>query len=275
MSKSERKDTQVQRMSDLEILAGLRLMDDDFFSEALDGRKEAVQFILNTVLERSDLEVIQTQTQRSYRSASRHSISLDIWARDKEGRIADIEIQRADKGTGAKRARIHSSMMDRNILEKGQGYDALAETYVILITQNDKYRAGLPVYHIDRMIQELDDQPFGDEAHILYVNGEFQDLNHPIGRLVHDLWCTSADDMLNRVLADEVRYMKETNEGRTYMCEVMEKMREESEARGVALGEMRKLYDLVRKGLLSLSVAAAEAGQSEAGFKAGMDAYSA
>ena len=213
------------------------------------------------------------QTQRSYRSASRHSISLDIWTRDNEGRIADIEIQRADKGTGAKRARIHSSMLDRDLLEKGQEYDALVETYVIFIVQNDKYRAGLPVYHIDRTIQELDYQPFGDEAHILYVNGEFQDLNHPIGRLVHDLWCTSADDMLNRVLADEVRYMKETIEGRTYMCEVMEKMREESEARGVALGEMRKLYDLVRKGLLSLSVAAAEAGQSEAEFQSGMDAY--
>ena len=220
MSKSERKDTQVQQRSDLEILAGLRLMDDDFFSEVLDGKKEAVQFILNTVLERSDLEVIQTQTQRTYRSASRHSISLDIWARDKEGRIADIEIQRADKGTGAKRARIHSSMMDRDLLGKGQGYDALAETYVIFIVQNDKYRAGLPVYHIDRTIRELDHRSFGDEAHILYVNGEFQDLDHPIGRLVHDLWCTSADDMLNRVLADEVRYMKETEEGRTYMCEV-------------------------------------------------------
>lgn len=36
---------------------------------------------------------------------------------------------------------------------------------------------------------------------------------------------------------------------------------------------MRKLYDLVRKGLLSLSVAAAEAGQSEAEFQTGMDAY--
>ena len=49
----------------------------------------------------------------------------------------------------------------------------------------------------------------------------------------------------------------------------------EGEARGEVRGKMKNLYDLVRKGLLSLSVAAAEAGQSEAEFKAGMDAYHA
>ena len=36
----------------LELLAGLRLMDDDFFSEALDGKVEAVEFILQVVLEK-------------------------------------------------------------------------------------------------------------------------------------------------------------------------------------------------------------------------------
>ena len=35
---------------DLQRLNELCLMDDDFFSEALDGKKEAVGYILNTVL---------------------------------------------------------------------------------------------------------------------------------------------------------------------------------------------------------------------------------
>lgn len=34
----------------LELLAGLRLMDDDFFSEALDEKIAPVEYILNTVL---------------------------------------------------------------------------------------------------------------------------------------------------------------------------------------------------------------------------------
>ena len=36
----------------LEKIAELRLMDDDFFSEALDGKVETVEFILQVVLEK-------------------------------------------------------------------------------------------------------------------------------------------------------------------------------------------------------------------------------
>ncbi len=37
---------------DLKRLSQLRLMDDDFFSEALDNKPKAVGYIVNTILER-------------------------------------------------------------------------------------------------------------------------------------------------------------------------------------------------------------------------------
>lgn len=228
----------------LAMLDSFKLMDDEFFSEALDGKIDAVQFILNTVLERDDLKVIETRTQREYKSATKRSVKLDIWAQDADGRVADIEIQRANKGTGAARARIRSSMIDRNLLEKGQDFDEVAETYVIFITENDKFNAGMPLYHIGRTVRELDHLEFGDRSHIIYVNGAFKDTGHPVGRLMHDFWCTEADDMLNDVLAREVRYMKETEGGRASMCEIMEKMYAEGKAEGKAEG-MMILYRLV------------------------------
>ena len=271
------------------ILDRFTLMDDDFFSETLDGKIDAIQFILDTVLGRNDLKVIETKTQREYKSATKRSIKLDIWAKDVHGRVVDIEIQRADKGIGAKRARIHSSIIDRELLEKGQKFEEVAETFVIFITANDKYNAGCPLYHVDRRIQELDYREFADEAHIIYVNGAFQDTSHPVGRLMHDFWCSNADDMINDVLAKEVRYMKESEGGRASMCEMMEKMlkkineagkaegraegRAEGKAEGITEGKQIQLYELVRKKIIPSSIAAAEAYQTEAEFKAGMDAY--
>ena len=41
----------VMNEEDLQRIKELRLMDDDFFSEALDGKIEAVEYILNTILE--------------------------------------------------------------------------------------------------------------------------------------------------------------------------------------------------------------------------------
>ena len=76
----------------------LKLMDDDFFSEALDGKIEAVEFILQVVLERDDLKVIETKAQVEYKSATKRSIRLDIKAVDRENERFNLEIQRASAG---------------------------------------------------------------------------------------------------------------------------------------------------------------------------------
>ena len=219
---------------DLDRLEKLRLIDDDFFSEVLNGKIDAVQFIINTILERTDLIIESATSQVEYKSATKRSITLDIKAQDAQGRVVDIEIQRANKGAGVHRARFHSSIIDRSLLQKGSEFDDLVDTYVIFITENDIFKAKLPMYHIERTIAELNHQPFGDGNHIIYVNGKFRDTNHPIGRLMHDFNCTKAADMFNDVLANEVKYFKETEGGRSQMCELLEEMREEAAAKAAA-----------------------------------------
>ena len=119
----------------------LRLIDDDFFSEALDGKLEAVEYILQTVLERNDIVVLETKAQVEYKSATKRSIRLDIKA-------------------------------------------------------------------VDR-------------------NQEHFDVETPVGRLMHDFYCTKSEDMYSKVLADEVKYLKETEGGRRRMCRILEEMCEE------------------------------------------------
>ena len=97
----------VMNEKDLQRIKELRLMDDDFFSEALDGKVEAVEYILNTILERADIKVKSTKAQVEYKSATKRSITLDIQAEDADGKLVDIEIQRSDKGAGVRRARYH------------------------------------------------------------------------------------------------------------------------------------------------------------------------
>ena len=57
-----------QKEQDLRRIEQFRLMDDDFFSEALDEKNEAVGFILNTILERDDLVVTSTKAEDMYSS---------------------------------------------------------------------------------------------------------------------------------------------------------------------------------------------------------------
>lgn len=115
----------------------------------------------------------------------------------------------------------------------------MAETYVIFITERDVLKGGLPIYHIDRTIAEMQHSPFGDGNHIIYVNSQIKD-ETKLGRLMHDFSCTNADDMAYSILADRVRYFKEEQEGVATMCKVMEDMRKE-ERKNTLLENLRSI----------------------------------
>ena len=155
----------------------------------------------------------------------------------------DIEIQRSDRGAGVKRARFHSSMIDRSLLCKGDDFEDLVDTYVIFITENDKFNKGIPLYHIERTITEMDNALFGDGTHIIYVNGEYRNMEHPVGSLMHDFNCKEAKDIVNPLLAEEVRYLKETEGGRSQMCKLLEEMRKEAATKATEKATIEATYN--------------------------------
>ena len=225
MSKNEQKIEKLRfDKKDLERLARLRLLDDDFMTKVFED-KECAEILLQIILERKDLKVLRVQVQYTVKNLQGRSVRLDILAIDETGKIYDIEVQRDDKGAGTKRARYNSSMLDANITEPGEEFEKLPETYVIFITENDVLGGNLPIYHIDRTVQESKEL-FQDESHIIYVNSQITDETE-LGKLMQDFRCTSAKDMNNPVLAKRVSYFKENQEGVAVMCKEMELMREE------------------------------------------------
>ena len=150
------------------------------------------------------------------------SIRMDVKTNDVSKKQYDVELQRADSGAKPKRARYNSSLMDANSVLPGDDTEMLAETYVVFITENDVLEGNLPIYHIDRTIQETG-ALFNDKAHIIYVNGEIKD-DTPLGRLMHDLSCADPDDMNYKELADRARYFKKDEEGRKIMSKIMEQL---------------------------------------------------
>ena len=93
-------------------------------------------------------------------------------------------------------------------------------SYVIFIYKHDKFRKGLPLYHIERQVLETGNS-FGDGSHIIYVNGQYKG-NDAIGRLMQDFHCKNAADISNAQLANAVRYHKEQEEDANNMCKAVE-----------------------------------------------------
>ncbi len=212
---------------DLQRLRGLRLLDDDFMKVFFDGNIEATTLLLNIFFGRDDMVVTEVIGQREVKNVGGRSVRLDILAKDSTGKVYDIEVQRADKGASAQRARFNSAMLDTQLLAAGEDFDKLVDTYVILITENDVIGKGLPLYEIDRYIKQTHEL-FGDGSHILYVNGAYQNNESQIGKLMHDFRCVEPEDMNFPLLADRARYFKESEGGREIMCKMMEDMRNEA-----------------------------------------------
>ena len=245
-----------KHQEDLQRLRGFRLMDDDFLTKCFEGNTEFIELVLRIVLDMPDLNVLDVRTQVFVENLLNRSVRLDVLATDSVGRKFNIEIQRADKGAGRKRARYNSSMMDANLLKKGEDFDNLPETYVVFITENDVMGKGKPLYQIERCILETDER-FEDGTHILYVNGAYRD-ESPIGKLMHDFSCTDPSDMYYGVLADRVRFFKESKEGIAVMCKAMEDMRNQTLKEGMVNVAKRMLAD----GTLTLEKIAEYAGLS-------------
>ncbi len=237
---------------DQAFLRRFRLMDDDFFTMVLQ-KPECAEILLRLILKRQDLTVREVTTQKNTKNLWGRSLCLDVLAVDKDGKPYNIEIQRKDEGANPKRARYHSALLDASVTEPGDDFKNLIETYVIFITENDVLKAEKPLYHIHRFIEETG-TPFQDGTHIIYVNSKIQDETE-LGKLMHDLYCTDPDEMYYEVLADEVRFYKENQEGVSQMCQIMEEIRDKSynagwaggEASGEARGEAKKARELAFK----------------------------
>ncbi|MCI8883462.1 MAG: nuclease [Lachnospiraceae bacterium] len=250
METRKRKGKQVGRLTvteqidkkhqeDLHRLRGFRLLDDDFLTKCFEGDTPIMELVLQIVLEKPDLKVLDVRTQVFVENLLNRSVRLNILATDSTGAKLNVEVQRSDKGAGRKRARYNSSMMDVNLLKKGEEFGKLPETWVIFITENDVMGKGLPLYPVERCFLGTGER-FEDGSHILYVNGAYRG-DTPIGKLMHDFSCTDAADMFYGILADRVRFFKESKEGIEIMCQAMEDMRNQTLKEGMREVALRML----------------------------------
>lgn len=121
-------------------------------------------------------------------------------------------------------------------LERIQGFRLLDDEFMSKVFEDTECaglllqiilnREDLPIYHIDRIINETN-QLFNDAAHIVYVNAKITDNTTALGRLMHDFGCADHKDMNYPVLADRVQHFKEEEKGAHTMSKIVEELCDE------------------------------------------------
>lgn len=235
-----------EHLKDLERIKNFRLMDDEFMSAVLSDNPEAIELVLQIILDSPTLKVEHSHTQESIYNLFGKDVILDVFCSDDRGTVFNVEIQRSDQGAVPRRARYHASIIDSRVLKPGENFQSLPESYIIFITENDYYGQSRPLYHVDRFVEEVG-LPFDDFQHIIYVNGQYKS-SDPIGKLIHDFWCTNAEDIYHKVLRDSVSYYKDNEEGSKAMCRELEEMRTNSELKGEEKANRKAIANFLKIG---------------------------
>ena len=207
------------------------LMDDVFMTAFFNGNKPCTEHVLRIIMGKPKLVVKSVRVQKELKNLYGRTIKLDVAALDDDGEDIDIEVQREDRGANPGRARYHSSLLDANVTYPiGKYCEELRPAYVIFITENDVLGGGQPLYIVRRHIEMPGGVylPFGDGSNIIYVNGAMRDEQTPLGRLMHDFFCTRAADMYSPLLAEHMKFFKESEKGVLAVSSVVDEIRNEA-----------------------------------------------
>ena len=75
---------QLEKQETLEAIKKLNLLDDNLMTLVFDRNIEAAELLLNVILQRNDLKVLEVIAQREYKNpmSGGRSITIDIYAKD-------------------------------------------------------------------------------------------------------------------------------------------------------------------------------------------------
>ncbi len=268
----EKSFTPIDNINNRDLINSLCLFDTLYMTAFFNDNIEGIEQVLRIVMDKPDLKVISVITEAFVANIDNHSVYFDVVAQDAQGKLMDVEVQRSDAGASQKRARFYSSMLDYRTFAKGIEYDKLPESWIIFITEHDVIGKNKPLYHFERTLTG-DGEPFGDDSHILYVNGACRD-DTPLGKLMHDFACTNADQMYYNGLAERTRYFKESKEGDLPMNELLEKYKAQIEQKARFEGKLEgmnntlEVISMLKAGKYSLEEIASLAGLSIENVKA-------
>ena len=235
--------------------------------------KPLLEYILGVKIKKIEYPELQKVIDKHYGSKA---VRLDVYVADDKGTVYNIELQATRQKYLPKRIRYYGGLIDLNIIEPGDDYNKLKESYVIFICPFDAFGCGLHRYTFEYLCRENPALSLGDGTRKIFLcaEGTADDVSPELGSFLNYIagrnTCGQFVDRLESAVEKARRHDEWRLEFMTLEMKYREKIEEGRQA-GLAEGRTAERQDLlvylVSKNLLSKSDAAAAAGVSEQEFE--------
>ena len=194
----------------------LTLMDDYMFAAVMRNKdilKRLLQCILNINISRIEFLEAQKTEKTSYESKG---VRLDLYVVDENGIIYNVEIQTSDKRNLPKRMRYYQSAIDISVLNPGDDYNKLRNSYIIFICNYDPFEQNRYIYTFENTCREDPELKFGDEAYKIVVNtkGCKGEISEELKEVIMYLDLEKVTGGFSRELDDAVKSVKDNEANR-------------------------------------------------------------
>ncbi len=245
----------------------LEITDDFLFGKVMRNPelcKRTIEAILNIEVDRIDyLEEQKTIDM----SLDAKSVRLDVYVKDGNNTVYNIEMQPVKRDNLPKRSRYYQGMIDLELIEKGEYYSKLNRSYVIFICNFDLFGKNRCIYTFENRCIEDTEIALGDEtlkvflnskgdaanlnsnlkAFLAYVNQKRKTENDFIMMLDREVKKAKANlEWRREYMTLYIKYQEKMEEGRQ---EGLQEGRQEGRQEGLQEGRQEGLQEGLREGL--------------------------
>lgn len=156
--------------------------------------------------------------------ADAKSIRLDVYVKDRENVVYNIEMQASDTKELPKRSRYYQSLIDLQLIDKGQTYRKLNRSFVIFICLEDIFGYGRHIYTFENLCKEDPGISLGDETTKIFLSADstMDDVSKELKAFLDYVGGNVTDDAFVQELEEAVRKAKRNREWRhEYMTLLM------------------------------------------------------
>ncbi len=184
----------------------------DFLFGKVMRNPELCKEILQRILPELNISHIEyPELQKSIKEDSdARSIRLDVYVKDSQDIIYNIEMQVANVDSLPKRTRYYQSMIDLQLIDKGETYTKLNRSYIIFICPFDLFGKGRHIYTFKNICKEDTSIFLQDEATKIFLNtkGKLDDVSKELKAFLDYVSGKKSNDLFIKKLEEAVEEAK-------------------------------------------------------------------
>ena len=162
-----------KHMTNATVWEELHISNDFIFGKVMQDPK-LCKGLLQRILPGLKIDHIEyPETQKAIRpDIDAKSVRLDVYVEDGKGTVYDIEMQVGMSKELPKRTRYYQSLLDMQMIDKGEPYKKLKPSYIIFICPFDQFGMGRHIYTFENICKEDKSVLLNDGTTKIFLNAK-------------------------------------------------------------------------------------------------------